>query len=259
MKRIIETGRILLADDMGLGKTIQALAATEIFAKYLNIEKVLIICPTSLKFQWKREIEKFTDREAIVVEGLIHTRKDLYLAKSFYKIISYGVCRSDLELINNYNADLIIIDEAQRIKNWKTQTAQSVKKILSEFAIVLTGTPLENRIDDLHSIVEYIDRYKLGPLFRFLDVHQVLDEKGKLKGYRNLRIINKTLGDILLRRTKKEIADQLHGRTDKNYFVEMTKEQIADHESYYDTVSKLVSKWIRLGFLSDEERQQLLT
>jgi len=259
VKRIFEAGRILLADDMGLGKTIQALAATEIFAKYLNIEKVLIICPTSLKFQWKREIEKFTDREAIVIEGLIHTRKDLYASDSFYKIISYGVCRSDLELINNSNADLIIIDEAQRIKNWKTQTAQSVKKILSEFTIVLTGTPLENRIEDLHSIVEYIDRYKLGPLFRFLDAHQVLDEKGKLKGYRNLRTINKTLGDILLRRTKKEIADQLRGRVDKNYFVEMTKQQIADHESYYDVVSKLVSKWIRLGFLSEEERQKLLT
>jgi SNF2 family DNA or RNA helicase len=259
VKRIIEAGRILLADDMGLGKTIQALAATEIFAKYLNVGKVLIICPTSLKFQWKREIEKFTNREAIVVEGLIHTRKDLYASDSFYKIISYGVCRSDLEFINNANADLIIIDEAQRIKNWKTQTAQSVKKILSEYAIVLTGTPLENRIDDLHSIVEYIDRYRLGPLFRFLDAHQVLDEKGKLKGYRDLRSIHKTLGDILLRRTKKEIADQLHGRMDKNYFVEMTKEQISDHDSYYDAVSKLVRKWIRLGFLSEEERQQLLT
>ncbi len=259
VKRIIEAGRILLADDMGLGKTIQAIAATEIFARHLHIEKVLIICPTSLKFQWKREIEKFTDREAIVVEGLIHTRKDLYATDSFYKIISYGVCRSDLELIHSYKADLVIIDEAQRIKNWKTQTAQSVKKINSEFVIVLTGTPLENRIDDLHSIVEYIDRYKLGPLFRFLDAHQVLDEKGKLKGYKNLRTINKTLGDILLRRTKKEIADQLHGRVDKNYFVEMTKEQISDHESYYEAVSKLVSKWKRMGFLSEEERQELLT
>ncbi len=259
VKRIIETGRILLADDMGLGKTIQAIAATEIFVRYLNVKSVLIICPTSLKFQWKREIEKFTDRQAVVVEGLIHTRKDLYESQCLYKIISYGVCRSDLELIANCKADLIIIDEAQRIKNWKTQTAQSVKKIFSEYAIVLTGTPLENRIDDLHSIVEYIDRYKLGPLFRFLDEHQILDEKGKLKGYKNLRTINKTIGDILLRRTKKEIADQLQGRVDKNYFVDMTKEQIADHESYYDVVSKLVHKWIRLGFLSEEERQQLLT
>jgi len=256
--RILETGRILLADDMGLGKTIQAIAAIELFHKHLNVNKVLIICPTSLKYQWKSEIQKFTGRNSSIVEGLIHKRKDLYAEKEFIKIISYGAGRNDLEFINSWNPDLVIIDEAQRIKNWKTQTAQSVKKIRSEYAIVLTGTPLENRIDEIHSIVEYIDRYKLGALFRFLNNHQVTDENGKLTGYRNLRNINKTLEGILIRRTKKEIADQLPDRTDKNFFVEMTKEQMADHNSYYDHVSQLVNKWIRIGHLSEEERQQLL-
>ena len=255
---IVREGRILLADDMGLGKTIQAIAATEIFANHFNVKKVLIICPTSLKFQWKREIEKFSTREATVIEGLIHKRKNLYKSPSFYKIISYGICRTDLEFIGSFNPDLVIIDEAQRIKNWKTQTAQSVKKISSEYAIVLTGTPLENKIDELHSIVEYIDRYKLGPLFRFLYNHQILDEYGKLKGYRNLRVINNTLSDILLRRTKKEIIDQLPGRIDKNFFIELTKEQETDHNSYYDTVCQLVNKWIRQGMLSESDRQRLL-
>lgn len=255
---IIKAGRILLADDMGLGKTIQAIAAAEIYAKHYNVDKVLIICPTSLKYQWKREIEKFSARNARVIEGLIHKRKELYVKKDFYKIISYGVVRNDVKLINEWGADLIIIDEAQRIKNWKTKTAQSVKKMISEYTIVLTGTPLENRIEELHSIVEYIDRYKLGPLFRFIDNHQMLDENGKLKGYKNLRSINKTLEDILLRRTKKEIADQLPGRIDKNFFVAMTDEQISDHKDYYDVVARLVNKWIRLGYLKEEERQQLL-
>jgi SNF2 family DNA or RNA helicase len=259
VRRIVETGRILLADDMGLGKTVQAIAATEIFAKYFGVKKVLIICPTSLKFQWKLEIEKFSGRDAAVVEGLIHRRKELYADDSFYKIISYGVCHSDMKFINDMKPDLVIIDEAQRIKNWKTRTAQSVKKITSDYAIVLTGTPLENRIDELHSIVEYIDRYKLGPLFRFLDKHQILDNTGKLKGYKNLREINKTLEDVLLRRTKKEIIDQLPGRVDKNFFVEMTSEQMTDHNSYYEVVCRLVSKWIKTGFLSEEDRQKLLT
>lgn len=258
VRKIIEEGRILLADDMGLGKTIQAIAATEILANHFNVEKVLIICPTSLKYQWKREIEKFCNREARVVEGLIHKRKDLYKTPAFYKIISYGICRTDLEFIYAYHPDLVIIDEAQRIKNWKTQTAQSVKKIQSEYAIVLTGTPLENRIDELHSIVEYIDRYKLGPLFRFLFHHRILDEYGKLKGYKNLREINATLNDILLRRTKKEIIDQLPGRIDKNFFVELTKEQKTDHDSYYEEVCRLVNKWIRQRMLSEKDRQRLL-
>ncbi len=255
---IIKAGRVLLADDMGLGKTIQAIAAVEIYAKYFNVNKVLIICPTSLKYQWKREIERFSARIPCVVEGLIHKRKELYVQNDFYKIISYGMARNDVKLINEWEADLVIIDEAQRIKNWKTKTAQSVKKINCDYSIVLTGTPLENRIEELHSIVEYIDRYKLGPLFRFIVNHQLLDETGKLKGYKNLRSINKTLEDILIRRTKREIIDQLPGRIDKNFFVEMTKEQISDHKDYYDVVARLVKKWIRLGYLSEEERQNLL-
>jgi SNF2 family DNA or RNA helicase len=256
--KIIEAGRILLADDMGLGKTIQAIAAVEIFARYFYVKKVLVICPTSLKYQWKSEIRKFTGRNATVIEGLVHRRKELYRQDDFYKIISYGMARNDADLINAWEPDLVIVDEAQRIKNWKTLTARSVKKILSEYAIVTTGTPLENRIDELHSIVEYVDRYKLGPLFRFLHNHQVLDENGRLTGYKNLRSINKTLEDILIRRTKKEIRDQLPGRIDKHFFVEMAPEQKRDHEDYYNVVARLVNKWMRQGFLNEEDRQKLL-
>jgi SNF2 family DNA or RNA helicase len=256
--RILEKGRLLLADDMGLGKTIQAIAAITIFINHFDVNKILIICPTSLKYQWKREIQKFSGKEALVVEGLIHKRKILYHSPDTIKIISYGAAKNDIDLINSWNPQLVILDEAQRIKNWKTKTAQSIKKIESEYALVITGTPLENRIDELHSIVEYIDRYRLGPLYLFLHQHQVLDENGKLKGYKNLRTINQTLENILLRRTKKEIADQLPNRIDKNFFVELTPQQRTDHDSYYDGVAKLVTKWIRTGYLSEEERNKLL-
>ena len=256
---MLRAGRVLLADDMGLGKTVQAIAAVEVFARFFGISRVLIVCPTSLKYQWKSEIIKFTGREACIVEGLVHKRKELYRQDGFYKIISFGVVRNDLHMIEEWNAGLIIVDEAQRIKNWKTQTAQIVKKIRTKYAIVTTGTPLENRIEELHSIVEFLDMYKLGPLFRFLNNHQILDESGKMTGYRNLRTIKKTLEDILIRRTKKEIKNQLPGRIDKNFFVEMTREQSAEHEDYYNTVAQLASKWIRLGFLEEEERQLLMT
>ncbi|GAJ23041.1 unnamed protein product, partial [marine sediment metagenome] len=107
-------------------------------------------------------------------------------------------------------------------------------------------------------IIEFIDRYKFGALFRFLYKHQVINEEGKIVGYKNLNKINKTISDILVRRTKKEIINQLPGRVDKNYFVEMTPEQIKYHKSYYDIVSKLVHKWRKFGFLTEEERQSLL-
>jgi SNF2 family DNA or RNA helicase len=258
VRRMVETRRILLADEMGLGKTVQTIAATEVFTRHFGVESVLIICPTSLKYQWKSEIQKFTGRNAIVIEGSPLVRSELYCEKVFYKIISYGACCNDTDKIIQLKPDLVIIDEAQRIKNWKTKTAQAVKRIQSDFAIVLTGTPLENRIEELHSLMEFVDQYKLGPLFRFLGAHQVLDERGKLTGYKNLREIYKTLDDVLLRRNRQTIIDQLPGRIDKNYFIEMTREQIAEHDYYYDSVSKLVNLWVRQGFLSDEDRERLL-
>jgi SNF2 family DNA or RNA helicase len=256
--KAVKAGRVLIADEMGLGKTIQAIASAEILANELGIEKVLIICPTSLKYQWQMEINKFTNREVNVIEGLIHKRRKQYEDNQFYKIISYGVVRSDLEFINKFAPDLVILDEAQRIKNWKTKIAQSIKQISSEYAIVLTGTPLENRLEELHSIVEFIDRYKLGPLFRFLYTHQIIDEFGKIIGYTKLHDINETLDPILVRRTKKEIEDQLPDRLDKNFFVKMTKEQLRYHSDYYEIVSRLVNKWRRQGFLSEEDRDKLL-
>ncbi|GAJ19202.1 unnamed protein product, partial [marine sediment metagenome] len=144
--KALKAGRVLIADEMGLGKTIQAIAATEVLANHFNVKNVFIIAPTSLKYQWKTEIEKFCGREVCVIEGLIHKRTEQYKSGAFYKILTYGVVRNDIDYINNSNPDLIILDEAQRIKNWKTQTAQSVKKLFSEFTMVLTGTPLENRV-----------------------------------------------------------------------------------------------------------------
>ncbi|MFW6019910.1 MAG: DEAD/DEAH box helicase [Bacteroidales bacterium] len=256
--KAFKAGRVLIADEMGLGKTIQAIATVELFARYSQVRSVLIVCPTSLKYQWQKEIEKFTGRSTLMVEGLIHKRRELYKQEEFYKIISYGVTRNDLEYINEASPDLVILDEAQRIKNWQTKTAQAVKKIQSRFALVLTGTPLENRLQELHSIVEFIDMYKLGPLFRFLYNHEITDEAGKVTGYRNLKSINKTLEPILVRRTKKEIIDQLPGRIDKNFFVELTEEQMKDHHEYYENVCRLVNKWRRQGFLNEEDRQNLL-
>ena len=253
-----KAGRCLIADDMGLGKTIQAIAVTEIFANEFNIEKVLIICPTSLKYQWKTEIEKFTDRKVQVIEGLLQKREEQYKSDAFYKIASYNSIRNDLKSINNLAPDLVILDEAQRIKNWKTKTAQSVKKIISEFALVLTGTPLENRLDELHSLVEFVDRYKLGALFRFLNNHQVLGENGKVVGYTNLNEISKTLSSVLIRRKKSDVLLQLPERIDTNFFVTATPEQMSIHSEFADIVAKLVYKWRRNKFLSEPDRKKLM-
>ena len=252
-------GRCLIADDMGLGKTIEAIAAVEILAQNAGIERVLIVSPTSLKHQWKQEIEKFSGRQAMVVEGLLPRRAELYRAESFYKLTNYDVIHRDLEMIRRWQPELIILDEAQRIKNWKTRTAQSVKKLDSEYAIVLTGTPLENRLEELHSIVEFIDRMRLGPMFRFLAEHQHVDETGRVVGYRNLSNISKTLEPILIRRTKDKVLKQLPERMEKRFFVPMTPQQMDHHNENREIVAKIVHKWRRYGFLreADQRRMQI--
>src|SRR5207245_323367 len=142
-------GRCLIGDEMGLGKTVQAIAAAEIMARLFGVERVLVVCPTSLKHQWAREIARFTEREALIVSGLQPRRRQQLAAESFYKIINYDTVHRDLDAIRDWSPDLVILDEAQRIKNWKTLAARSVKKIASPHAIVLTGTPLENRLEEL--------------------------------------------------------------------------------------------------------------
>lgn len=253
-----KAGRSLLADDMGLGKTIQAIAAVEILAKAVGTERVLIISPTSLKHQWKQEIEKFSSRDAVVVEGLSAQRTLRYAANSFYKITNYDVVFRDRDLISRWNPDVIILDEAQRIKNWKTRTAKSVKLLQSKYAIVLTGTPLENRLEELHSIVEFVDRFRLGPMFNFLAQHQHLDEDGKVVGYKDLGHISKTLAPVLLRRTKNEVLKELPEKMEKNYFVPMTAEQMQHHEENRETVARIVAKWRRIGFLTEADQRVLM-
>ena len=253
-----KAGRCLIGDDMGLGKTVQALAAAEILASESGVEKVLVVCPTSLKHQWAREVEKFTHRSQVVVEGTAAKRADLYAEDSFYKITNYDTIPQDLALIGRFAPDLVIVDEAQRIKNWDTLIAKSVKRIDSPYAIVLTGTPLENRLEELVSIVQFVDRHRLGPTYRFLDEHQQRDETGRVVGYQNLDDVAKTLEPIFLRRTKSEVLDELPERIEKNFFVRMTSQQWDAHQENRETVARIVQRWKRVGSLREPEQRRLM-
>ncbi|GJQ59583.1 MAG: DEAD/DEAH box helicase [Candidatus Scalindua sp. AMX11] len=253
----VKAGRSLIGDDMGLGKTIQALTAAELMVKLFRIKKVLIVSPTSLKHQWKAEIEKFCGRSSCVIEGLNDNRQQLYREESFYKLVNYELVYRDSEYIRSWSPDLIILDEAQRIKNWRTRTAKCVKQLDSPFAIVLTGTPIENRIEELHSIMEFIDRHHLGPLYRFVQMHRILDNDGKVIGYKGLQSIRGTLKNVLIRRKKGDVLKQLPDRIDKNFFVPMTKEQSVIHDENYDIVVRLVAKWRRYKFLCEADQRRL--
>lgn len=250
-------GRCLIGDEMGLGKTVQAIAAAELMIRHFGAERVLVICPTSLKHQWQREITRFAGRDAQTIQGLRPARELQFAQDGVCKITNYELLARDLDLINAWAPDLVIVDEAQRIKNWNTIAARALKRIACPYAIVLTGTPLENRLEELLSIVQFVDRHRLGPTWRLLHQHQSRDDSGRVIGYRDLDRIGATLAPIMLRRRKADVLDQLPARVDKTLFVSMTPQQMAHHDDHGAIVKRIVHRWRKSGFLSDADQRRL--
>lgn len=253
-----KAGKAIIADEMGLGKTIQAIGTAELLRKEGLIGSVLILCPTSLKYQWRSEIKKFTDAEVYVIEGSHIKRKEAYARPEPYKIVSYNSAANDIKILGGLQTDMLIMDEVQRLKNWNTHISRSARKIESDYSVILSGTPLENKLDELYSIVEFVDNFRLSPYYLFKENHIVTDETGKVLGYKNLNDIGKRLSDILIRRRKKDVKLQMPERMDKNLFVPMTKEQMAMHQEWSNGVRMLVMKWRKMHFLSDKDRKRLL-
>jgi hypothetical protein len=253
--------RAMLADDMGLGKTVQAIAASALLKEMRDIERALIICPASLKHQWAREIRRFTSLSVTVVEGNLSARRDIYRDSSFFKIINYELVRHDLDDLLKLHPDLIILDEAQRIKNWRAKTAQMVKSLPSRYAFVLTGTPLENRIDELYSIFQFLDPRILGPLWHFNDRFYELEKREngtyKVLGYKNIDQLRTLIAPYVLRRTRDEVLKDLPPRVDNNFFVEMTDPQWKAYREFQETVAKLLAKTKRQP-LTPKEHEILL-
>ena len=253
----VRAGRALIGDEMGLGKTIQAIAAAEILARHFGVSKVLVICPTSLKYQWQSEIKRFSGRDSHVIAGGRAQRQKEYAQDDFCKITNYEKLQPDLDLIAAWSPDFVIVDEAQRVKNWNTIAARALKRIDSSYAVVLTGTPLENKLEELISIVQFVDQHRLGPTWKLLHEHQVKDEAGRVTGYTGLEKIGQTLAPIMIRRRKSEVLMQLPDRTDQNLMVPMTEMQMQHHQENADVVAQIVNRWRKMKFLSDKDQRRL--
>ncbi len=253
--------RALLADEMGLGKTVQAIAACELLARRKSVARVLVVCPASLKAEWEEQIARFTERAARLVFGSRPQRLAAYREPAFFNIVNYEQVLADAEDINTVLApDVVVLDEAQRIKNWQTKTARRVKALRAPYAFVLTGTPLENRIDELYSIVQYLDPELVGPLFRFNREFYRLDERGRPTEYQNLAELRRRVASVMLRRRKSEVEKELPGRTVKTYFVPMVEEQALRYQDYYAPAARLMHQAQRRPLTKDEfdRLQQLL-
>lgn len=258
MLHLAFTERALLADEMGLGKTVQAIAACALLHRMGKAQRVLVVSPASLKSEWEEQIEKFTDLSHQVVFGARHKRLEAYRNAPFFTLVNYEqMLRDGLEVNERMKPDIVILDEAQRIKNWSTKTAQAIKRLESRYAFVLTGTPIENRIDELHSIINFIDPAVLGPLFRFNREFYELDERGRPTGYKNLDKLYERIRPLMIRRRKADVEDELPSRSDRTLFVPLGPSQRSAYEDREAQVARLAQQAKRRP-LTREEQDKLM-
>ena len=242
MLHLAFTERALLADEMGLGKTIQAIAACALLHRLGKAKRVLVVTPASLKSEWEEQIQRFTNLEYQLVFGPRQVRLKAYANPSFYTIVNYEQMLIDgLEVNERLRPDVIVLDEAQRIKNWDTKTAQAIKRLKSRYAFVLTGTPIENRIDEIHSLMDFLDPAVLGPLFRFNRDFYELDERGRPKGFLNLGQLHARIKPFMMRRRKTDVETELPDRTDRRHFVPLSDEQKNRYADHAMQVQRLTS------------------
>lgn len=272
----VRAGKAIIADEMGLGKTLQAIASAEVYLREGMAEQVLVVCPTSLKYQWKREIERFTggDRvessgkgvedgltipKVLVVEGAPAKRAKLYKAPAPYKIVSYHTMCNDVRHLGKLDTDVLIMDEIQRLKNWDTLISRAARKIASRYAVLLSGTPMENKLEELYANMELVDQFCLGPYYQFRDQHILLHpETGGIMGYKDLNAIGEAVSNRLLRRTKKGVRLQLPKRSDQFVLVPMTQRQDDLHSEFKWDLLVILNKYRKYHYMTEQDRLRVL-
>lgn len=251
----------IIADEMGLGKTLQAITAAIFKKDIFGFKKTLIVCPATLKSQWKKEIERFTAEKAHIITGTPNQREEQYRTNdSFFHIVNYETVRRDSRVINKAGIDFLILDEAQKIKNYETKTSAAIKRLNPSHTLVITGTPIENRLIDIYSILSVIDPHFFGPLWEFSYQHCLFDpdRPDKINGYYNLQELNQKLSGILIRREKRNVINQLPNVQQINVPVSLSPLQSELHGSFGSGIAHILRKKFLTPF--DLQRlQQLLT
>ncbi len=235
----------IIADEMGLGKTLQAISIAVLKKQHLGFEKALIVCPASLKEQWKKEIEKFSNEKAEIIQGFPKERERIYLeSEAFFMIVNYETVLRDHQILSKIGIDFMILDEAQKVKNFETKTASAIKRVPARHTLVITGTPIENKLIDIYSIVNILDPHFFGPLWEFSYQHCLFDSEkpNKINGYYDLKKLNKKLNKILIRREKRNVLDQLPNVQQINVPIELSPMQAEYHASYAHGIACIIRK-----------------
>ena len=238
----------ILADDMGLGKTLQAIVALTQFTGGKKSSS-LIVCPTSLLYNWKEEFSKFNPNlKVLVIDGIPNQRKKLIQSYKMYDVIvtSYSLLQKDIEHYGNHRFSYMILDEAQHIKNRGTRNAKSVKLVNAEHKIILSGTPIENSLDELWSLFDYLMPGFLSSYDRFVEKYvRVSGDEQK----ENMQYLRKKVAPFILRRMKSDVLEDLPPVSEIPYHCQLSNTQQELYKSYAESArDELVKLVERDGF-----------
>lgn len=230
----------LLADDMGLGKTLQVIALIDKLKEESNKKelKALVVVPTTLLTNWKKEIAKFApDLTISIYHGYQRDKVDI---DSTILLTTYGILRSDLEKFEKKKFNILVIDEAQNIKNPATAQTLAVKKIKAEIKIALTGTPVENRMTEYWSIFDFANKGYLGSLKHFRENVAI-----PVEAYKNHEVLShfkKITSPFIMRRMKsdKSIISDLPDKIETDRYCNLSKEQAALYQSVVDNIMEQI-------------------
>lgn len=223
----------ILADDMGLGKTLQAITLLTQYHEENPQKQSIVVCPTSLVYNWKEEILKFNPHfKILAVDGTPQQRKRLLgdITQFHLIITSYSLLQKDIEFYKTIHFGYAILDEAQHIKNRGTRNAQSVKMIQTAHRLILTGTPIENSLDELWSLFDFLMPGLLSSYDRFLEKYVRLPAvQSQSKG---LDALKKKVSPFILRRMKKDVLSDLPPISEIVYHCHLSEVQNELYRSY---------------------------
>jgi SNF2 family DNA or RNA helicase len=235
----------VLADDMGLGKTLQAICALTAVHEEKPGAQSLIVCPTSLLYNWKEELGKFNPKLRVqVIDGIPARRHEMIQGGDDVDIFvtSYTLLQKDIEVYQKRLFTYLILDEAQHIKNRGTRNAKSVKMLKGNYRLILTGTPIENSLDELWSLFDFLMPGLLGSYERFVEKYLRKSENNSS----NLENLKKKIFPFILRRMKQDVLKDLPPVSEITYHCQLTDVQQELYTSYAlaakEELSRLVQK-----------------
>ncbi|MBS1777035.1 MAG: SNF2 helicase associated domain-containing protein [Bacteroidetes bacterium] len=243
----------ILADDMGLGKTVQTLAHIQHYKNENEDARFLVVCPTTLMYNWENEIKKFTPKLSYLIhhgaKRTLHTRN----FKPFDIIITtYGTMRSDIKMFNAYEFDYAILDESQAIKNPQSQVARASLLINAKHRLCLSGTPVQNNTFDLYAQMNFLNPGMLGSREFFMNEFATPIDKFQEEDVKQQ--LRKLTYPFMLRRTKEQVAKDLPEKTETILYCEMGKEQRKIYDAYRNNYKAQI-----LGMIDERgiERSQM--